>query len=96
MEGCDICDSHIETRWATCPACSDSDLNAQSMNLSIVNLVENSDYLEYQRKKQKKSKKKVKSECCEKYKRRNKSACKRCPLSETVRSQNQIDIFRQL
>jgi len=96
MEGCYICGSHIETRWATCPACGDSDTNLASANLSIVNLVENSEYLEFHRKKQKKSKKKVKSECCEKYKRRNKSACKRCPLSETIRTENQIDIFRQV
>tara|TARA_B100000963_G_scaffold148295_1_gene129338 strand:+ start:1397 stop:1687 length:291 start_codon:yes stop_codon:yes gene_type:complete len=96
MEGCDICGSHIETRWATCPACGDSDSNLASANLSIVNLVENSEYLEFHRKKQKKSKKKVKSECCEKYKRRNKSACKRCPLSETIRTENQINIFRQV
>jgi len=96
MEGCDICGSHIETRWATCPACGDSDTNLASANLSIVNLVENSEYLQFHRKKQKKSKKKVKSECCEKYKRRNKSACKRCPLSETIRTENQIDIFRQV
>jgi len=96
MEGCDICGSHIETRWATCPACGDNDTNLASANLSIVNLVENSEYLEFHRKKQKKSKKKVKSECCEKYKRRNKSACKRCPLSETIRTENQIDIFRQV
>tara|TARA_B100000609_G_scaffold197422_1_gene194782 strand:- start:34 stop:324 length:291 start_codon:yes stop_codon:yes gene_type:complete len=96
MEGCDICGSHIETRWATCPACGDSDSNLASTNLSIVNLVENSEYLEFHRKKQKKSKKKVKSECCEKYKRRNKSACKRCPLSESIRTENQIDIFRQV
>jgi len=96
MAGCDTCGSHIETRWATCPACGDNDTNLATENLSIVNLIETSDYLDFQRKKHKKAKKKLKSECCEKYKRSNKSACKRCPLSEINLIEARLDVFRQI
>ena len=96
MEDCGICGSAIETRWATCPACGDSDASITSPNLSIVNLIENSDYLEYKKKKAKKSKEKLKSECCEKYKRRKKSACKRCPLFATKQPELEVKMLRQV
>ena len=79
MVECADCESHIETRWSTCPACGTSDASLTTPNLSIVSLVEQSDYVGFNKPK-KKSKKKLKSKCCEKYQRRNKSACKRCPL----------------
>ena len=78
MEDCKVCGSFIETRWATCPLCSDFDSRTIDSNLSIVNLVENSDYIDT--KKDKKKQKKLKSKCCEKHKKHNKSACKSCPI----------------
>ena len=77
MQDCGVCGSYIETRWATCPLCGDFDSSTIDSNISIVNLVEKSDYIETKKAKQKR--KKLKSKCCKKYKKHNKSACKSCP-----------------
>jgi hypothetical protein len=87
MEDCGVCDSYIETRWATCPLCGDFDSSTIDSNISIVNLVEKSDYIEIKKEK----KKKLKSKCCKKYKKQNKSACKSCPKF-AVRSDEKIQV----
>ena len=96
MEDCLVCDSYIETRWATCPLCGDFDSSTIDSNISIVNLVEKSDYVEIKNEKKEKSKKekkkKIKSKCCKKYKKHNKSACKSCPKF-AVRSEDNIEVF---
>ena len=87
MEDCGVCGSYIETRWATCPLCGDFDSSTIDSNISIVNLVEKSEYIEIKKEK----KKKLKSKCCKKYKKHNKSACKSCPKF-AVRSDGKIQV----
>ena len=96
MQDCGVCGSYIETRWATCPLCGDFDSSTLDSNISIVDLVEKSYYIEIKKDKKKKSKKdkkkKLKSKCCKKYKKHNKSACKSCPKF-AVRSDEKIQFM---